>query len=194
MSLVIIKVNRENKTHSIYADSICIGGSNHIYTNNCNKIVNVECNNYNILLGTTGDRSLAKYIRYNFQTHFRKLKYINFNEKNEIAEIALSDLFKDLIEEYLCKYEPSNPESICFNGCLSINGNIFDVVWYDKKLITVDWIDDYDYFAVGQENIAAMCMLDNGIEIPKIYETIKKFNCYVNDNVSKLENIKFGCA
>ena len=71
MSLVILKVDREKKTHSIYCDGITIR-EDQIYITRNNKITHIDNPNYSILLGTTGDNEFARYFRIHFEEHFKK--------------------------------------------------------------------------------------------------------------------------
>lgn len=41
------------------------------------------------------------------------------------------------------------------------------------------------------KEIAALCLLENGIEIQRIFDTICKFNNSVNNNVRSIENISY---
>lgn len=60
MSLVILKVDREKKTHSIYCEGISMG-EERIYLTQANKITHIDNPNYSILLGTTGSAEFTRY-------------------------------------------------------------------------------------------------------------------------------------
>lgn len=80
-------------------------------------------------------------------------------------------------------------------GCiLSINGYLYTAQHYrcnDINTFYVYEITDRDYCVNGQEEVAALCLLANGIETQRIFDTICKFNNSINNNVRSIENVSY---
>ena len=113
MSLVILKVNREKKTHSIYCEGITISGEQ-IYLTRSNKITHIDNPNYSILLGTTGNTEFTRYFRLHFEEHFKKSDMLqnlsncdlgteNLKDINPLEWVRLMNNIKNQAEEIVLK-------------------------------------------------------------------------------------------
>lgn len=185
MSLVILKVDREKKTHSIYCEGISMR-EEQIYLTRSNKITHIDNPNYSILLGTTGSNEFTRYFRLHFEEHFKKSGMLQNVSNCDLGTENLKDIIHSLWRSF-CLDRMLDLNTDCFNGfgcILSINGNLYVADHYR--------CDDKNTFGVnGQEEIAALCLLENGIEIQRIFDTICKFNNSINNNVCSIENISY---
>lgn len=195
MSLVILKVDREKKTHSIYCEGITMS-QEQIYRTQTNKITHIDNPNYSILLGTTGSAEFTRYVRLHFEEHFKKSDMLQNVSNCDLRSESLKDIIYSLWRSF-CLDRMLDLNTDCFSsfGCiLSINGNLYVVDHYrcdDKNTFAVYEVTDRDYCVNGQEDIAALCLLENGIEIQRIFDTICKFNNSINNNVRSIENISY---
>lgn len=195
MSLVILKVDREKKTHSIYCEGISMR-EEQIYLTRSNKITHIDNPHYSILLGTTGNTEFTRYFRLHFEEHFKKSDMLQNLSNCDLG----SENLKDIIHNIWCSFCADRTLSLDTNyfngfGCiLSINGNLYVADHYrcdDKNTFGAYKVTDRDYCVNGQEEIAALCLLENDIKIQRIFDTICKFNNSINNNVCSIENISY---
>ena len=195
MSLVILKVDREKKTHSIYCEGISMR-EEQICLTRSNKIAHIDNPNYSILLGTTGNTEFTRYFRLHFEEHFKKSDMLQNISNCDLRSESLKDIVHSIWRSF-CLDRMLDLNTDCFNsfGCiLSINGNLYVADLYrcdDKNTFGVYEVTDRDYCVNGQEEIAALCLLENGIEIQRIFDTICKFNNSINNNVHSIENVSY---
>lgn len=195
MSLVILKVDREKKTHSIYCEGISMR-EEQIYLTRSNKIAHIDNPNYSILLGTTGNTEFTRYFRLHFEEHFKKSDMLQNLSNCDLGTENLKDIIHNIWSSF-CADRTLSLDTIYFSGfgcILSINGNLYVADHYrcdDKNTFGVYEVTDRDYCVNGQEEIAALCLLENGIEIQRIFDTICKFNNSINNNVRSIENISY---
>ena len=195
MSLVILKVDREKKTHSIYCEGISMR-EEQICLTRSNKIAHIDNPNYSILLGTTGNTEFTRYFRLHFEEHFKKSDMLQNISNCDLRSESLKDIVHSIWRSF-CLDRMLDLNTDCFNsfGCiLSINGNLYVADLYrcdDKNTFGVYKVTDRDYCVNGQEEIAALCLLENGIEIQRIFDTICKFNNSINNNVHSIENVSY---
>lgn len=195
MSLVILKVDREKKTHSIYCEGIRIG-QEQIYLTRANKITHIDNHNYSILLGTTGDMEFTRYFRLHFEEHFKKSNMIQNLSNCDLGSESLKDIIYSIWRSF-CLDRMFDLDTNSFNsfGCvLSINGHLYVADHYrcnEKNTFGAYEVTDRNYCVNGQEEIAALCLLENGIEIQRIFDTICKFNNSINNNISSIENVSY---
>lgn len=195
MSLVILKVDREKKTHSIYCEGITIRGEQ-IYITHKNKITHIDNPNYSILLGATGNCEFTRYFRLHFEEHFKKSDMLQNLSNCDLGSECLKDIIHSIWRSF-CLDRMLSLDNDCFSnfGCiLSINGHLYVADHYrcdEKNTFGTYEVTDRDYCVNGQEEIAALCLLENGIEIQRIFDTICKFNNSINNNVRSFENISY---
>lgn len=195
MSLVILKVDREKKTHSIYCEGIRIR-QEQIYLTRANKITHIDNHNYSILLGTTGDMEFTRYFRLHFEEHFKKSNMIQNLSNCDLGSESLKDIIYSIWRSF-CLDRMLDLDTNSFNsfGCvLSINGHLYVTDHYrcnEKNAFGAYEVTDRNYCVNGQEEIAALCLLENGIEIQRIFDTICKFNNSINNNICSIENISY---
>ena len=195
MSLVILKVDREKKTHSIYCEGISIR-EEQIYITQKNKITHIDNPNYSILLGTTGNYEFTRYFRLHFEEHFKKSDMLQNLSDCDLGSECLKDIIHSIWRSF-CLDRMLSLDNDCFSnfGCiLSINGHLYVADHYrcdEKNTFGTYEVTDRDYCVNGQEEIAALCLLENGIEIQRIFDTICKFNNSINNNVRSIENISY---
>ena len=195
MSLVILKVDREKKTHSIYCEGISMR-EEQICLTRSNKIAHIDNPNYSILLGTTGNTEFTRYFRLHFEEHFKKSDMLQNLSNCDLGTENLKDIIHNIWSSF-CADRTLSLDTIYFSGfgcILSINGNLYVADHYrcdDKNTFGVYEVTDRDYCVNGQEEIAALCLLENGIEIQRIFDTICKFNNSINNNVCSIENISY---
>ena len=195
MSLVILKVDREKKTHSIYCEGISIR-EEQIYVTRKNKITHIDNPNYSILLGTVGSNEFTRYFRLHFEEHFKKSDMLQNLSNCDLGSESLKDIIYSIWRSFcLDRMLSVDNDSFGHFGCiLSINGHLYVADHYrcdEKNTFGVYEVTDRDYCVNGQEEIAALCLLENGIEIQRIFDTICKFNNSVNNNVRSIENISY---
>lgn len=195
MSLVILKVDREKKTHSIYCEGITISGEQ-IYLTRSNKITHIDNPNYSILLGTTGNMEFTRYFRLHFEEHFKKSNMLQNLSKCDLGSESLKDIVYNIWRSF-CLERMLDLDTNNFNGfgcILSINGHLYVADHYrcdEKNTFGTYEVIDRNYCAKGQEEIAALCLLENDIEIQRIFDTICKFNNSINNNIRSIENISY---
>lgn len=195
MSLVILKVDKEKKTHSIYCEGISMR-EEQIYLTRSNKIAHIDNPNYSILLGTTGNTEFTRYFRLHFEEHFKKSDMLQNLSNCDLGTENLKDIIHNIWSSF-CADRTLSLDTIYFSGfgcILSINGNLYVADHYrcdDKNTFGTYKVTDRDYCVNGQEEIAALCLLENGIEIQRIFDTICKFNNSINNNVCSIENISY---
>ena len=195
MSLVILKVDREKKTHSIYCEGISIR-EEQIYITQKNKITHIDNPNYSILIGTVGSNEFTRYFRLHFEEHFKKSDMLQNLSNCDLGSESLKDIIHNVWRSFcLDRMLPLDSSSFADFGCiLSINGHLYVADHYrcdEKNTFGVYEVTDRDYCVNGQEEIAALCLLENGIEIQRIFDTICKFNNSINNNVRSIENISY---
>ena len=195
MSLVILKVDKEKKTHSIYCEGISMR-EEQIYLTRSNKIAHIDNPNYSLLLGTTGNTEFTRYFRLHFEEHFKKSDMLQNLSNCDLGTENLKDIIHNIWSSF-CADRTLSLDTIYFSGfgcILSINGNLYVADHYrcdDKNTFGTYKVTDRDYCVNGQEEIAALCLLENGIEIQRIFDTICKFNNSINNNVCSIENISY---
>ena len=192
MSLIILKVNREKKTHSAYCEGFT--GSERVYRTKANKIIHIDAPKYSILLGTTGVAKFVRYFRHHFEEHFKKTDILLNLDNRDLSCERIEDLVFSIWRSFCLdnRFVLDNKDFSDFGCALSINGYLFVVNNHccdDKNTFQAYDVTDRDYCANGQEEVAALCLLENGIEVQRIFDTIYKFNCHINNNVSSIENI-----
>lgn len=201
MSLIILTLDREKKTHSIYCDGLTVSGGQ-ICKTNSNKIAYFNTSQYSILLGTTGSLIFTRYFRVNFEEQFRQSDVLQNLSNTELScekiKVLISSIWKKFCE--VNRISLDNSDFSDFGCVMSINGHLYNIDYYrcgEINTFDVYEVNDRDYHASGQDDIAAMCLLENNIEPQKIFDTISKFNCHINNIVHSIENIsylnKFNC-
>ena len=193
MSLVILKVDRENHTHSIYSDGISLIGGSEISDSESTKIRRIDIGENSILIGCTGVNILCRYVRLMIGLEIQKRDIIAFLSDDDEASERLSNLFQSLWLEFCKKHDIAKDDKdySSFGCLLSINGHIFRTYCYQGNVFGTQKIIGQNYCAVGQYVIATHCLLENNIGIQKIYDTISKYNSYVNNNVKSIESVKY---
>lgn len=185
MSVVWIKVDRENKTHSAYSDGIELKGD-YIAGNSAVKIIQYEFLRTSILLGIVGSTHGSAYIKKYFPI---KWETSNIQYWKEEAIMDLSEFFENMANEYEQKYnEPLKNDVI-----LSINGTLF---WAgeasDGKIWQVVRTDD-NFICAGTpcSETRALLYYNENIEPQDLLNTIAKIQIATNTKLSKIENIKY---
>lgn len=185
MSLVILKVDRDNKTCSIYSEGITCSGHEIVNTDSV-KIKHIKISkdygNYDILIGCVGGAMLNVYVRSHFQTLIETI-ISNHNTSVYSDELIMEIMikFRSMIDEYIAFN--GTKDEISFGCVFSINGSLFKVEQYDKSELSCVMITDKNYVCVGQEHVAAQCLIHNNIDINKVFKTISRFNNAVNDKM-----------
>lgn len=193
MSLIFIKVDRDKKIHSIYSDGIRLAASR-ITSSNGLKILEIDLPNCNVLFGCAGVSKFCNWIKLRIANEIQTHNIVNYmSNRTEVVE-RISDMMRSIWETFCEKHGLRNDdEQYSTFGCImSINGILFKSDSYGKENIFDTYIiDDRNYGATGQEEVAALCLLENGIEPQKVFDTISKFNCYINNNMRVIENVKY---
>lgn len=192
MSLVIIKVDREHNTHSIYSEGIQLYGDSEIMTNNTNKITHIKIGKLDILLGCTGSSSLGRFIRLRIADKIASSELANVLYDIDASEDKLVAIFNGLWEDF-CDENELDTSNDSWSECesiMSINGRLFHIELYSEHRFDVSTLDE-DFTAVGQGDLAAKCMLSLGIDVQTILDTISKYNCQINNNLKAIENIPY---
>ena len=191
MSLVFGKIDRKNNTQSIYCDGMTTKGSD-VMTRGATKITSFTTSNgYSVCAGFCGIWHLNNYFRLSLQKEFEK----TFKQKPTInnLECFLPQLFNSMLEDYMKIFHtPKNaPEqSEYYSALLIINGVFFLIEHFENESFHCALIPD-DIFADGQGDTAAKCLLENNVKPKKILKTISKYNLYVSDSLTAIENVSF---
>lgn len=191
MSLVIIKVDREKRTHSVYCD----GRSGNMVMEKANKISKYNIQDHSILAGTTGYHDFNVYFRMHFEEIVIQERLFDHLDDNELTATKLADIGA-VIWRNFCKkmHLPVKKNSYdVFGAVISIDGNLFalDGNVVDDIFIFTAHETERDFVVSGADDNAALCLLDVGINIQTIFETISKYNYYVNDNITSIEDVMF---
>ena len=178
MSLVFIKVDRDKKTHSIYSEGIRLA-DNRIKSSNGLKILEIDLPNCNVLFGCTGATKFCNWVKLRIANEIQARNIVNYiSNRTEVVE-RISDMMRSIWEAFCEKHGLQNDDEVysTFGCIMSINGTLFKSDVYGKENIFDTYIiDDRNYGATGQEEVAALCLLENDIEPQKIFDTISKFN------------------
>lgn len=191
MSLVVIKVDRTAKTHSIYSDGIKLSDSN-IINANSNKICHIGTDKYDILIGCTGSSNLLRYIRVHLKEKLSNNIFSDFQTEIDLVEEEICNIFKTLWIDFCEENKLLNDNQDYNLSCIiSINGYMFLIQHYNGTTFDSILLSDDDFCTTGQDEIAAKCMLYNNVPIQQIFDTISRYNCHVNNNVHSIENVSY---
>lgn len=186
MSLVIVKVNKEAKTHSIYSEGICCCGDD-IVSNTQEKFNVLKSDGYNILVGTTGVSSFGCYIRRHFLDNFSVKEYVETEEWSGIVEY-LTNVYINLYGSFCKKFSISDSKSAKDHPTdiiLSVNGKIIVVNQRDSGIIDVEDHSDEEYYAIGCGDTNALCLLDAGVDVKDVFRIVSRRCKSVNDKVQQ---------
>jgi hypothetical protein len=194
MSLVILKVDRDKNIHSVYCDGITFSSERVVKTDS-NKIAQVELPGCSILMGTTGYAEFTRYFRLYFEKHFVEaniIQYIGCDIFLERLNDIVYDIWKSFCERH--RISVSNTDFNDFGCVISFNGHIYcinSIRCEDVNTFHTYDITDRNYCVCGQEEVAALCLLENEVGIQRIFDTISKFNTNINNNVGSIENVSW---
>ena len=189
MSIVIIKVDKKAKTHSIFSDGILVRGESKIWDDHKNKIRHVEIDGHSILIGTCGYGVFSRYLRLNLPDKIKDIDSSGLSDKDSIENILIeiySSMWKEFCDKHQLKYTSEDSDAI-----ISIDGVIIELSTDANRVANASILDDAEYHTIGQDAQAANIMLDLGIEAGTIIRAISKRNCYVNENVMSITNVKY---
>ena len=168
MSVVWIKVNRENKTHSIYCDGRITKTNGEIVEENKCKFAQVNIDGKNVLIGATGYTIHCDYIKNHIYEAFNdktiqevKEKYYplfdfgrQINSIDDLLSLTEDKNYIGYVEEFLKhifykifdKKIKNHKEDCLPYIILSINGYLFKAESYNVKEFTEENEDYYELF------------------------------------------------
>lgn len=186
MSVVWIKVDRDNKTHSAYSDGLQLSPDDEIVSNNTKKITHYKFFNTSILLGSVGSSHGSAYIKKYFPIRW---KTSNIQYWNEDTTTDLAEFFESMANEYEKKYSQPLKNTVI----LSINGNLFLIVSaFDGKIWQVSRTNENFICAGAPENETKTLLYYNeNIDPQDLLNTLAKVQTTTNTNLYKIENIKY---
>ena len=191
MSLVIIKVDREKKTHSIYCDGRC----GNMVMQKANKISEYKTQGHSILVGTAGYRNFNTYFRLHFVEIVVRERLLDYLDDNEVATAKLIDIGMIIWRDFCAKIGlPKKKNSYdAFGAILSIDGKLYELDGFivDERFVFESHEIDRDFAVSGSEDTAALCLLEAGVDIKTIFKVISKYNYYVNNNITSIEDVMF---
>lgn len=190
MSLVIIKVDRTAKTHSIYSDGMMLKGNN-VYSSTAKKITHIENDKFSILLGCVGNGIFSDYVRIHFQEILKSSNILEYLADETMAENEISSIFKKLWLNYCKENEMKENSWNDFGAAISINGYLFVTDRYQDLIFHSIMVKDDAFCTMGENEIAAKYMLYNNLPIQQIFDTISRYNSCVNNNVRSIENVSY---
>ena len=185
MSVVWIKVDRENKTHSAYSDGIQ-KSDDEIVSNDATKVIHYKFFNTSILLGIVGQAHGFAYIKKYFPI---KWKTSNIQYWKEETTMDLAEFFEEMANEYEKKYG----EPLKNNVILSINGNLF---WVGSSVQGKIWQTsrtNENFICAGAPESETRTLLyyNENIDPQDLLNTLAKVQTTTNTNLYKIENIKY---
>lgn len=193
MSLVIVKVNQESKTHSIYSEGIstCANGTT-IKSQDTKKIYSLPLYGHTMLFGTVGDAMFSRYASIHLNHIMAKKKSLGkyfllnkeeiyFDDKGhawfELLEEAMIDVYKNLIELFK-KERDENDKIPEFSHVISLNGHILLIEDYNQKIINCTYIHE-DFCCTGQGEKEANALMMANIDIHRIFDIVRKIKTLV---------------
>ncbi len=178
MSLVIAKIDKDKKEQTIYSDGILANTDGDIISQFSKKIWSYNYPDYSILIGTCGDLMFNRFVGLHLPGYIKKYN-LNTSTDYYSNEETMIDIYYSIINEY--KTHRDNSCNIPnFTHVIIINGVLFRVTEYDKKMVDCRCVKG-DYVCIGMGCNEANALMMNDIEIPKIFDTINKINCFVGN-------------
>lgn len=204
MSVVWIKVNKENNTHSIYCDGRVIDDSNQIHTEDNCKIKQISIGNNSILIGAVGATYscdyLINHIYEELSNEFIQNILILLKDPQTICKAE--ELLNEMIEKVLQKKFVNNKEDYFPAIVLSINGNLFFGQSYSFSSLAEDGSECYKFLieykktnhiecGSGAKYAKTILEYDNNADPQKLLDVTASLITSVNNHLFKLENIKY---
>lgn len=198
MSLAIVKVDREKKTHSIYAEGISLSGGE-IVSQTSQKVYSKSLgSNVSILSSHIGTKDLDRFFEIYLYDKLTKKFLSNANSNYFLASEELTDIYNQLFKTYCGKRNLDlnnlGENWTSYSGILSINGDIYHVHAYHENSVVsfnAQHIDD-DFFCIGQETQAVKALHLYGCnDTHKMIEIVSKINNKVGTNIFCYENISY---
>lgn len=204
MSVVWIKTNKENKTHSIYCDGRVIDDAYQIHNEDNCKIKLFSIGNNSILIGTVGSVYSSDYLTNHIYEELSNEFIQNILNllKDHQTICKAEELLNELIEKVLQKKFLNNKEDYFPTIVLSINGNLFFGQSYSFSTLTEDGSDCYKFLVEykninhiecgsGAKYVQTILEYDNDADPQKILDVTASLITSVNNHLFKLENIKY---
>lgn len=185
MSLVIVKVDKENNKHTIYSDIRMTGGTNITSANKINKYTFTD---NSILVGGTGCSISANYMRNKIIPEFMKANPIDDLKNLKKAEqncFIMSETYKKLYDEFVSKFCSNDKADNDCTILISANGLLYKVTRYEDTTVGCEFCPYDDFVAIGCGKDEAVCLNDHNASIEEIYGIISKHcNAISSDFVS----------
>ncbi len=191
MSLIIVKVDREKHTQSVYSDGITLFGDE-ILTNNSKKVGHFTYNGICVSYGNTGSSYFNQYVTQHFAdvfaSHIKDKKH-EITDKFYIQELPL--MFNEMRTNFIAEYNiPDGDLEITGEkgSLVVIDGEIYSVNQYKGENFRTKHYNGHNSFACGVGDESAKCLLDTQLSIQEIYDIISRHYSTVNNNVFCEEN------
>jgi len=175
MSLVIITVDRENRTHTIFSDGIEVSNDYmDVISQQKNKTRKLECCGHSVLFGFCGDSNIGRYMSNHigeYLEEFRIFEKMN-SHVDEVEELFIR-MFQKVYDTY--KEDMRHEEDdITFQCVLSIDGQLFRIEKSDEPEIDSKVINDSDFTCIGIGSDIASALIENNVAMNNIFNTIHK--------------------
>ena len=204
MSVVWIKVNRENKTHSIYCDGQVTTCEGEIRDDSRCKFNLLKIENRNILIGATGTGYNCDYLLAHLHEELTNIVIENILNllKSPLTIRNAEEILNDIIEKIMQQKFKNNKINYYPSIILSIDGYLFQGNGFNFSDMAEDE-NQYYRFAISYRNknhiecgagwmeIKALLEYDNNADPQKILNITASIEDSVNNNLCKLENIKY---
>jgi len=204
MSVVWIKTDKENNTHSIYCDGRVIDDSNQIHNEDNCKIKQFSIDNNSILIGTVGATYSCDYLTNHI---YEKLSnefiqnILNLLKDPQTISKA-EELLNEMVENIMHKKFLNNKEDFFPAIVLSINGNLFFGQSYSFSSLSEDGSECYKFLieykninhiecGSGTKYVKTILEYDNDADPQKVLDVTASLITSVNNHLFKLENIKY---
>jgi len=186
MSLVIITVEREKRTHTIHSDGIEVRNDYmDIASQSCNKIRKLEYKGHSILVGTCGHCTIGRYIRNHITEYLEEFRvFEKMHEHIDDVEEFFIRMFRKMYDAY--KEDMHTEHYVEFTCALSIDGHLFSVQNYDDGEVDCRVLTDSDILCIGLGGDIATALIENDVPIKKVFATVHRHKTCVGENMYTL--------
>lgn len=189
MSLVIITVDRENRTHTIFSDGIEVSNDYmDVISQHKNKIRKLEYNGHSILFGFCGDCNIGRYMSNHIAEYLDEFRiFEKMSDHVDKVEELFIRMFQKVYDTY--KEDMRHEEGdVTFQCVLSIDGELFRIEKSEEPEIESKFINDSDFACIGIGSDIASALIENNVAMNNIFNTIHKHKTCVGSEIFVLSD------